>query len=179
MKEIKTFGRISSYIFRLKKCPLNISPNRKYQVSGDKNNILTKTGNDCNRMGTICENYLEKDIVYNWKIKILQSQKLDIQIGIAPFDFDIHSSDFKYGWYLSCDDGKLYSGQSMSRISNLKKISKDDEIIVVMNMKIGALKFLINNEDKGYSYTDIPLDKPLVPAILLFNKGDSVEIDRI
>ena len=45
-----------------------------------------------------------------------------------------------------------------------------------MNMKKGTLKFIINNEDKGDSYTNIPLDKPLAPAIILCNTNDSVEI---
>ena len=45
-----------------------------------------------------------------------------------------------------------------------------------MNMNKGALKFIINNEDKGDSYTDIPIDKPLFPAVLLYNINDSVEI---
>ena len=39
-----------------------------------------------------------------------------------------------------------------------------------------TLKFIINNEDKGESYTDIPIDKPLFPAVILDNVNDSVEI---
>jgi len=39
-----------------------------------------------------------------------------------------------------------------------------------------ALKFIIDNEDKGESYSDIPIDKPIFPAVLLYNKDDSVEI---
>ena len=48
-----------------------------------------------------------------------------------------------------------------------------------MNMKKRTLKFIINNEDKGDSYTDIPIDKPIFPAVLLFNTNDSVEILEI
>ena len=39
-----------------------------------------------------------------------------------------------------------------------------------------TLKFIIDNEDKGESYSDIPIDKPIFPAVLLYNKDDSVEI---
>jgi hypothetical protein len=36
---------------------------------------------------------------------------------------------------------------------------------------------IIDNEDNGIvSYQDIPLDKPLIPVILLYDKDDSVEI---
>ena len=48
-----------------------------------------------------------------------------------------------------------------------------------MNMKKRSLKFIINNEDKGDSYTDIPLDKPIYPAVCLYNINDSVEITDI
>ena len=43
-------------------------------------------------------------------------------------------------------------------------------------MKKRTLKFIINNYDRGDSYINIPLDKPLFPAISLMNKNDSVEI---
>ena len=57
---------------------------------------------------------------------------------------------------------------------NLSKV--DDEVIVLMNMKKRTLKFLINNEDKGDAYINIPIDKPLFPAVLLYHSNDSVEI---
>ena len=47
-----------------------------------------------------------------------------------------------------------------------------------MNMKKRTLKFIINNEDKGDSYTDIPIDKPIFPAICLCDQNDSVEIQN-
>ena len=45
-----------------------------------------------------------------------------------------------------------------------------------MNLEKGTLKFIINNEDKGESYTNIPVDKPLFPAVCLYDINDSVEI---
>ena len=48
-----------------------------------------------------------------------------------------------------------------------------------MNMKKITLKFLINNEDKGDSYNNISIDKPLFPAVFLYEKDDSVEISEI
>ena len=43
--------------FMFKECPLNIADNRKYLVTGENKNILTKTGSN-GWMGTICENKL-------------------------------------------------------------------------------------------------------------------------
>ena len=45
-----------------------------------------------------------------------------------------------------------------------------------MNMPQRTLKFIIDNEDNGESYTNIPLDKPITPAIILYHINDSVEI---
>ena len=45
-----------------------------------------------------------------------------------------------------------------------------------MNMKKKILKFKINNEDKGDSYINIPIDKPIFPAVLLYDSNDSIEI---
>ena len=180
MKSIEAFGKIYYNIYSFKKCPTNIEDNRKYVISGYKNNIITKTGYN-GWMGTICENELDKSIEeHKWKIKILKSQNKSIMVGVATSDFDILSSTQNTcGWYLSCDNSKLYSGPPFKYDclkTNLSKVK--DEIIVVMNMKKRTVKFIINNEDKGDSYKDIPIDKPLFPAVCLVHKDDSVEISN-
>ena len=130
-------------------------------------------------MGTICENELDKSIEeHKWKIKILKAYNKQIMVGVAPSDFDINSSSYNTcGWYLYCYDSTLYSGPPYNYSSKNSGLSKvNDEIIMVMNMKKRTLKFIINNEDKGDSYTNIPIDKPIFPAVLLDNQNDSVEI---
>ena len=44
-----------------------------------------------------------------------------------------------------------------------------------MNTEKGTLKF-IDNEDKVELYENIPLNEPLVPAVLLYDNNDSVKI---
>ena len=177
---IKSFGKINfgSNCFKFKKCPLNINETRKYIVTGEKENIFTKTGKD-GWMGTICEKMLEKSKENKWKIKILHTRRKSIMVGVAPIDFDINSSFYNTcGWYYNIYASNLYSGPPHNysgKETNLSKV-KNDEIIVVMDMNKRTLKFIINNEDKGDSYTDIPLDKPIFPAVLLSDQNDSVEI---
>ena len=155
--------------------------NRKYIISGD-NNIITKIGNN-GWMGTICENELDKSIEeHKWKIKILKTKSKFIMVGVAPSVFDILSTQHfsSCGWYFYCYNSTLYSGPPFNYGglgTNLSKVN--DEIIVVMNIKKRTLKFIINNEDKGDSYTNFPIDKPLFPAILLDSKDDSVEIEEL
>ena len=176
---IKTFGKINNNSYSLRECPNNINENRKYIVTGENNNIFTKTGKD-NWMGTICEDELDKSIEeHKWKIKILKTtQNKYIMVGVAPIDFDINSSSYNTcGWYYYLTYSVLYSGPPHNYSNKSSGLSKvNDEIIVIMNMKKGALKFVINNEDKGDSYTNIPIDKPLFPAVLLYSQNDSVEI---
>ena len=130
-------------------------------------------------MGTICENELEKNMEHKWKIKILRTQYSKIMVGVAPIDFDINSSSYNTcGWYYDIRN-YYFSGPPYNynfKQTNLSQIK--DELIVIMNMNKRTLKFRINNEDKGESYSDIPIDKPIAPAVLLKHKNDSVEISE-
>ena len=143
-------------------------------------NIMTKTDtSQYNWMGTICENELDKSVEeHKWKIKILKTGHKYIMVGVANIDFDINSSNYNTcGWYLYCYDSTLYSGPPFNyskKNTNLSKVK--DEIVIILNMKKRTLKFIINGEDKGDSYTNIPIDKPLFPAVCLYHKDDSVEI---
>ena len=180
LEKIKSFGKVYlPNIFQFKQCPINIKEERKFSVSGEKKNIFTKTGTDCRWVGNICENELESNQEYKWKIKVLKSKYLNIMIGVAPGDFDINTSIYhKCGWYFYCYNSYLRSGPPFNydRGTNINKIK--NEIIVVMNMNKRSLKFIIDNEDKGDSYTNIPIDKPLFPAIFLYDLNDSVEISE-
>ena len=163
LEKIKSFGNIrdtsiDNYIYKFKKCPNNINEKRKYMITGENENIITKTGTDCNWAGTICEYKLENlKEEYKWKIKILKSKNKNIMVGVAPIDFDINSSSYNTcGWYLYCyytyNNPPLYSGPPYNyseKLTNLNKVK--DEIIIVMNMKRRTLKFIIDNEDKGES----------------------------
>ena len=182
VNDILKFGKISYNRYAFKKCPINISQDRQYLVSGEKDNIITKVGTDSCWMGNICEKQLDKSKdEYKWKIKILRTYNNNIMVGIASIDFDINSSSYEInknrGWYYNCINGTLYSGPPQyyrGKSINLKLIN--NEITVIMNMKAGTLKFLNGKDDRGDSYTDIPLDKPIFPSILLKDIYDSVEI---
>ena len=174
---INNLGNIYDTKYSFKECPNNIKEGRKYILIGEKKNILKSVSSSWN--GTICENELNKSIEeHTWKIKILKTQNKYIMVGVAPIDFDINSSNYSTcGWYFYCYDSTLYSGPPYKYSSKNSGLSKvNDEIIIKMNMKKRTLKFIINNEDKGDSYTNIPIDKPIFPSVLLCQPDDSVEI---
>ena len=185
IQKIINFGNISNEDgrFKFQDCPLDISENRKYSVSGELGNILTKTGTDYEWMGTICKNTLKNE-ENKWKIKILKTKYNTIMVGVAPVDFDIKSSLYdNCGWYYRCSNSKLYSGPPHNYMPKLGKQEKQKsytitnyEIIVIMNLIKKTIKFIVNGEDKGELYSEIPTDKPLTPAVFLFHKDDSIEI---
>ena len=90
IEKIKNFGNIySSNKYSFKKCPININENKKFIITGEKNNIFTKIGRNHNCMGTICENELvQLKEEHIWKIKILNTKNYQIMVGIATIDFD-------------------------------------------------------------------------------------------
>ena len=45
---------------------------------------------------------------------------------------------------------------------------------VVMDTTKGELSFVVGGVNLGVAYKGIPLDKPLVPCVILRNEGDSV-----
>ncbi len=181
MIKINIINKIYYNIFRFMKCPNNISDNRKYKLTGEHDNIITKTGS-AGWMGTICDKELEKSKEHKWKIKILNTTTHQIMLGVAPMDFNINSSSYNTcGWYYDIRN-YLYSGpphNCSGNSANLTNTTVGSEIIVVMNMIKKTLKFIINNEDKGDSYSNIPIDKPLAPAVLLKQNNDSVQISEI
>ena len=126
-------------------------------------------------MGTICENIFRENEVYKWKIKVLKTYDYNIMIGVAPVDFNINSTIYyNYGWYYYLYNSKFSSGPpyNYNKVTNLP--NKKNEIEVIMDMNQKTLKFVIG--DKADSYNDIPIDKPLSPAIFLYHINDSIEI---
>ena len=183
-EKIKNLGNVAFYNYKyiFKSCPDNIENKRKFKITGNKSNILIKSGPNFIWTGTTCLYEFKNFLEYKWKIKILNSQSKQIMVGVAPIDFNINKidiSDFAKninGWYIYCSDMRLYSGPPHNYINKNTLINNfGDEIILVMNMTRRSLKFIVNNIDYGEQYENIPIDKPLLPVVCLFN-SDIVEI---
>ena len=179
IKFIDEFGNISNNKnkYKFKKCPLNFNISKEYNVYGENDNILIKTG-PTSLKSYIGEYELDKEIENKWTIDILHSKSNHIMVGVTTIDCDLKALSFnKCGWYISCLTSNLYSGPPHNyygKETNLNRI--EDEITIIMNMNKGTLKFIIDDEDKGESYMNIPLDKPLIPVVILYDSNDKVRI---
>ena len=134
-KKIKTLSRIFYPLFKFRKCPENIEYNRKYNIIGEDCNIVTRNNSNKKKtkreyIGIICENELERDKVYLWRIKVLFSYcKEDIIVGVAPSQFVINSSmydDCDCGWYFTWNGKKKYIQENKENLKK-KKDSESDE----------------------------------------------------
>ena len=109
-----------------------------------------------------------------------------IYIGVAPSDIDQNENNFdKCGWYFECCHSRLHSGPPHNyerkeygpRKEYGKYVHTRDSVGVVMDTAKGELSFVLNGVNHGVAYEGIPLDKPLVPCVILLFEGDSVELD--
>jgi len=100
IETIKYFGKIyyndTKYSFR--ECPINIKEERKFIITGDNNNIITKLGSNSYYGGTICDKELDKSIEeHRWKVKILNTKIKDIFIGVSTSDFNFNVANYNSG----------------------------------------------------------------------------------
>ena len=186
LETIENFGKISlkKNFFQFIECPKNIKKERKYKVSGEGNNIVSKIGGN-EWVCIICGGELKTtQEQYIWKMKIKKTFNYNPMVGVSRKDFDINKASIETtenpGWFYNGFEGTLFSGPPhnySNKNINLKK--ENNEVLIIMNMKKRALKFIIDNEDKGDAYTAIPLDKPIYPSVFLYYNGDSVEFQEI
>ena len=152
--------------------------NRKYIIIGEKENIAKKMTEDNQFTLIRCENKLELNKIYKWKINILNSKLKVILVGISQDEEELNPSlNNINGWYFYCFNSTLYSGKPhnyKNKQTNLDKIDKD--IIISFDMNKATLSFISKN--KIESYYNIPLDKPLYPSILLHDEYDTIEINE-
>ena len=176
-----------------KGCPDDVYENRKYSVDEENPRIATKTGNSGYGYGYWCtiigNTPLPLNKVTSWNVKILKSKNngAGIFIGVAPSGINQNEkANFdKCGWYFECYESILYSGPPHKywrkeygpRKGIGKYVRTGDCVGVVMDTAKGELSFVLNEVNFGVAYEEIPLDKPLVPCVLLWRKGYSVELD--
>ena len=120
-----------------------------------------------------------------WSIKALSRMWDGIFIGVAPFGIDRNTCNYNIcGWYVCCYSSTLCSGPPHNYRGKVygpwkefgQRVHTGDSVGVVMDTAKGELSFALNGVNLGVAYEGIPLDKPLVPCVLLYLEDDSVEL---
>ena len=171
-----------------KECPADAYTARKYMTSKENPRIVKKVGSSksCIVIGNI---FIPPNRVVPWNIKILGSSNntgFGIFIGVAPSDINLNENEVtrKCGWYFGCYSSSLWSGFPHKyemklygpRKEDGKYVHTGDSVGVVMDTTKGELSFALNGVNLGVAYAGVPLDKPLVPCVVLEIKNDSVEL---
>ena len=187
--KVKDIAMLSNFC-TWKVCLYDVDWERKCFVFHFNLTTVTKAKNCC--YSTIIGNTaLPQSKVTSWNIKILKSRKDKgsggIYIGVAPFDVNQgdNTNFYKCGWYFDCGSSTLRSGPPHNyrgKGYRPKKYHREyfrtgDTVGVVMDTTKGELSFVMNGVNLGVAFDGVPLDKPLVPCVLLGLRGDSVELD--
>ena len=169
-----------------RKCPESVV-SKKYSVDEKSLNVSKNDRYDyCTIVGNM---YIPPNAITSWSIKILKSKGnngLFIFVGVAPFDIDQNNYNHnKCGWYFHCYYSSLHSGlphnYEFKKYGPRKReghyVHTGNSVGVTMDTTKGQLSFSLRGVNLGVAFEGIPLDKPLVPCVLLYNEGDSVEIN--
>lgn len=172
-----------------KECPEYVSEDRRYSVSRKNPMIATKSGSSlCTIVG---KSPVPLDAITMWIVKILETVENNgygINIGVAPFDIDQNDNYncSKCGWYFDCYSSVLWSGPPHNYDCGDKEYGprkEDGEYVrtgstvgVIIDSSKGELSFVLDSMDLGVAYSGIPFDKPIVPCVILYYWGDSVEL---
>ena len=181
LMNIKNLGNIcyNDFIYRFENNSIELNNNRKYIILGEKDNIAKKIVED-NKFTLIkTENNIEPGKIYKWRITIFNSKSKIIMVGISKDEINLNISlNNINGWYFYCFNSSLYSGKPhnyKNKKTNANKVI--NYIFIIFDMNKGNLDFILDN-NRIEGYTDIPIDKPLYPAILLYDKNDRIEINE-
>ena len=175
-----------------KECPFDVDWRRKYSVDAKNPRIASMTCiRSLNDYCTIIGNTpLPLNKVTSWSIKVLKSYNNDggcIYIGVTPSNIN-QNEDYNFdkcGCYFDCYWSALYSGPPHDymwpgkeygpRKEKGQYVHTGDSVGVVMDTAKGELSFVLNGVNLGVAFKGVPLDKPLVPCVILRLSGDSVE----
>ena len=186
--KLRTEKRQDFYNIIWKLCPGSVERIRQYYVNENNARIATKSGGLDSFSTIIGNTIIPSGTITSWYIKVLKSRANNgegIYVGVAPFDINQDES-FNYvknGWYFHCYDSTLYSGPPHSfnnklygqRKENGKYVRDGGSVGVIMDTESGDLSFALKRVNLGVEYHRIPLDKPLVPCVILGFEGSSVE----
>ena len=174
-----------------KKCPKEAERWKRYVVDKSDPRIVTKVDARGYGVSTVVVGSVSLPLgkASSWGVRLLSSgggSGVGIYVGVAPSDIDLNNcrSYDQCGWYFYCYGSKLWSGPPHNykdKEYGPRKIYGEYVHIggivdLVMDTAKGDLSFIVDGVNLGVAYEEIPLDKPLVPCVLLLFEGDSVEL---
>ena len=176
--EVKTKRPKFTECCEWKECP-EIFYERRYSTSEENSMVVTKEGK-C-EVAVVGSAALPLNKTTCWNVRVVASRDESgesIYVGAAPSDID-QGADGNYrtcGWYLCCYNSTLwsgpphrYTGKEYGQRKGEGEYVKNGSVVgVLMDTTKGELSFAVNGVNLGVAFDGIPLDKPLVPCVVLY-----------
>ena len=170
-----------------KECPGTADEDKKYAVDAVNPRVASMVGDGyCTIVG---DTLLPLNRVVSWDVKVLRSKENDgagIIVGVAPVGINqnVGNNHVVCGWYFDCFDSRLRSGPPHNAKGQIygprkrmgKYVHNGDNVGIVMDGLKGELSFVVDGVNLGTAFERISVDEPLVPCVILWNEGDSVEL---
>ena len=171
MEHIKKFGIIGEERYKF-----IFNQNNNYKVNNNGLNI-TKIKSDWNG-SVIGDKEIPKNKITKWKIKInsnIRDDYDDMYIGIG--NNNSKGTNDIWSIYSHCSKVQICLQGNCIKYNNHKETLKKGDIIEVIVDRISnKLSFFVNDVDFGIACSDLPKDKELYPAILLYEENLNVEL---
>ena len=160
---------------------------KRYKRSDESSMVATKEGK-C-EVAVVGSAALPLNKATCWNVRVLASRDENgesIYVGAAPSDID-QCADGNHrtcGWYLCCCSSTLWSGpphrctgkEYGQRKGGGEYVKNGSVVGVLVDTIKCELSFSLNGARFCVAYEGVPLDKPLVPCVILKHSGDSVEL---
>lgn len=185
--------KTSAYTASWAPCPDTVEGKRRYGIEGNFSCIAKKINENhlCTILG---REPIPTGSAVSWTIKILASRANNAKyffVGVAPSDLDQNDgyNVKKDGWYFHCFSHTLWSGpphcyrdrmySTTKKGVQVNAIGTGQDVGIVLDTSsksMGVLSYMHKGCNLGYAYEGIPLDYPLVPAVILFWLEDTIEL---
>ena len=176
-----------------RECREDVFATKKYAVAPENPRVVralySSPGGVVHGCAVVGRAALPRGKTTAWRLRVLASRANNaagMEVGVAPFDVgrDDGCAHTVYGWYLRCEDFTLWSGPPQNyrmKAFALKKTFKEHlrvggEVGIAVDLTQGTVAFEVNGKSLGVAYEGIPMNKPLVPVVVLSYKDDAIEL---
>ena len=169
-----------------RECPQKMDKNVRYELDPDNPRVAIRKSNYKQAIAVFGAVSFPVNKVISMAIKICCGGS-NVVVGVMQSDVDqCYSTNLwiyeMFGWHFNCFDSTLCSGPPhcyWGKPYGPESCMITGVVGLVMDTVKGELSFYVNGVSYGVAYDGIPLDKPLIPSVVMSGYNNSVELKFI